>query len=342
METDGHRGQDDVLLDRAGKALFRFGRVFARLPRRDLLQAPTGWDVELSAILLVQAIEAIEAEGLAATVGGLAGKLGVDPSTASRLVAQAVRAGYLRRVALQRDGRAVGLALTEAGRELGAGAARYQRAVFDAATQGWTNDERVAFARLFVRFATGVVAMMTEMSDAGTGVGAEPHEAGWPPPPPTPASGRPAADPAEAQRAVGPRKEGAEMNPDAPEVAVVTAWHEALNAGDADRVAALSHDAVELVGPRGVACGRAVVRDWAGRAGAQLEPLRWFHRDGSVVVEQRATWRAGETAAANAPLVVATAFRVRDGLVLQIARHDGVREALAAAGLDESAAVPRS
>jgi len=136
------------------------------------------------------------------------------------------------------------------------------------------------------------------------------------------------------------------MNPEAPEIAVVAAWHEALNAGDADRVAALSRDDVELVGPRGVASGRAVVRDWVDRAGARLEPLRWFHRDGSVVVEQRATWRAGETAAANAaanaPLVVATAFRVRDGLVHRIARHDGVREALADAGLDESTALARS
>lgn len=132
------------------------------------------------------------------------------------------------------------------------------------------------------------------------------------------------------------------MTPEAPEIALVAAWHEALNAGDADRVAALSHDDVELVGPRGVASGRAVVRDWVGRAGARLEPLRWFHRDGSVVVEQRATWRAGETEAAAAPLVVATAFRVRGGLVQRIARHDTVREALADAGLDESAALPRS
>lgn len=131
------------------------------------------------------------------------------------------------------------------------------------------------------------------------------------------------------------------MTPEAPEIALVAAWHEALNAGDADRVVALSHDDVELVGPRGVASGRAVVRDWVDRAGARLEPLRWFHREDSVVVEQRTTWRAGETEAAGAPLVVATAFRVRDGRVLRIARFDGVPEALADAGLDESAAVPR-
>lgn len=132
------------------------------------------------------------------------------------------------------------------------------------------------------------------------------------------------------------------MNPEAPEIALVAAWHEALNAGDADRVAALSHDDVEVVGPRGVASGRAVVRDWVGRAGTRLEPLRWFQRDGSVVVEQRASWRTDETGEATVPIVVATAFRVRDGLVQRIARHDGLRQALADAGLDESTAVSRS
>lgn len=131
------------------------------------------------------------------------------------------------------------------------------------------------------------------------------------------------------------------MSQEVPEVAVVAAWHEALDAGDVDRLAALSHDEIELVGPRGVASGRAVVRDWVGRAGARFEPLRWFHRDGSVVVEQRARWRGEDTGEAGAPIVVATAFRVRDGLVARLARFDDVAAALAAAGLDEATELPR-
>jgi ketosteroid isomerase-like protein len=39
----------------------------------------------------------------------------------------------------------------------------------------------------------------------------------------------------------------------------VLAWHEALNAGDADRVASLSHPEVEIGGPRGPARGRQVL-----------------------------------------------------------------------------------
>lgn len=172
MVTDDPLGANgDAVMDEAGKALFRFGRIFARLPRRDLLEAPTGRDAELSAILLVQAVEAAEAGGLAATVGGLAEHLWIDPSTASRLVAQTVRAGYLHREASQGDGRAVVLGLTDAGRALGDGAARYQRAVFDAAMRGWSGEEREAFARHFVRFAAGVVAMLGETTGAEAGVG---------------------------------------------------------------------------------------------------------------------------------------------------------------------------
>jgi hypothetical protein len=43
------------------------------------------------------------------------------------------------------------------GRALDAGSRRYQRAVFDQATHGWSDGEREAFARMFVRFATAIV-----------------------------------------------------------------------------------------------------------------------------------------------------------------------------------------
>ncbi|MEJ7841482.1 MAG: hypothetical protein WKF95_06890 [Rubrobacter sp.] len=38
-----------------------------------------------------------------------------------------------------------------------------------------------------------------------------------------------------------------------PEVEAVLAWHEALNAGDAERLASLSHPEVEVGGPQGSA-----------------------------------------------------------------------------------------
>ena len=126
--------------------------------------------------------------------------------------------------------------------------------------------------------------------------------------------------------AVAPRNAG---------VDVVLAWHEALNAGDLDRLAALVDEEVEVVGPRGSGRGVALLHDWAARAGVRLEPGRVFQRDEAVVVEQRATWRDA-TGQAGEPQTVASAFLVRDVLVRRVARYDDVGTALAATEMEES------
>jgi DNA-binding MarR family transcriptional regulator len=76
----------------------------------------------------------------------------VDPSRASRLVQAAIKAGYVRRVASQADGRRVNLELTEAGRALSDELHRFRRRAFAAVMAGWTPEERTTFARLLTRF----------------------------------------------------------------------------------------------------------------------------------------------------------------------------------------------
>ena len=122
----------------------------------------------------------------------------------------------------------------------------------------------------------------------------------------------------------------------APEVETVLAWHEALNAGDAERLASLSYPGVEIGGPRGSASGRQVLKDWVGRANVRLEPLRSFQRDGTVVVGEAATWRDARTGETIGEATVATVFTVEDGLVATVIRHDNLEDALRDAGLDES------
>lgn len=124
-----------------------------------------------------------------------------------------------------------------------------------------------------------------------------------------------------------------------PEPEAVLAWHEALNAGDADLLAALSHPDVELGGPRGPARGRQVLKDWVGRANAELVPLRSFHRGQTVVVEEAATWRDAGTGEKTGEANVATVFIVDGGLVASLVRHDSLEEALRSAGLEESDSV---
>jgi hypothetical protein len=119
-------------------------------------------------------------------------------------------------------------------------------------------------------------------------------------------------------------------------VATVLAWHDALNASDADRLVALSSDDVEVGGPRGVASGVQLLRDWLARAGVRLEPGRIFARSGTVVVEERGEWWAAQTGEVTGRQDVACVFEVRNGQVAGVIRHTDLSAALLAAGLNQS------
>lgn len=153
-------------LEAAARALFGLGRTFARQSVRDQVRRSSGRAVELSRVLIVQAVdEGKSGPGGEVTVGTVAERLGIDPSTASRLVADATRDGYLARSASARDGRRASLTLTEDGRELVRASRRFQRQVFLEATAEWTDAERAKFARLFVRFAAAVAGRHAELTD---------------------------------------------------------------------------------------------------------------------------------------------------------------------------------
>ena len=122
-------------------------------------------------------------------------------------------------------------------------------------------------------------------------------------------------------------------------LAVVRAWHEALNDGDIDRLVSLLHDDVEFGGPRGAGHGAAMVRDWAQRAGITLAPERWFQRDEDIVVAQQARWRDPETSGLGSPLAAASTFHIRDGLVQRVVRYSTLQDALNAVDMDASSEV---
>jgi len=164
QDRDGAQGDDETLLTRAGQALFQLGRAFGRVPpgRQPLDQA--GRPIERSRIQVVQAVAAHEADPArgAIGVGAVAEALGIDPSTASRLVAETIRDGYLSRTMAPGDARRVRLALTPIGRDLAEGASAYQRAVFERLTRDWPADERARFAAQFVAFVAAVATLLDE------------------------------------------------------------------------------------------------------------------------------------------------------------------------------------
>ena len=92
----------------------------------------------------------------AATVSTVSEGLSVDRPRASRLVAAAVDAGLVERVADQGDGRRALLRVTEQGRAAVHAAQRRRRDVFASAMGDWTDAERAQFATLLTRFVEGL------------------------------------------------------------------------------------------------------------------------------------------------------------------------------------------
>lgn len=106
---------DKIDVEMASRALFRLGRKFARFPLHELLETDQRHSLELSYILVVQAIEERQKVGQEANIGSIAADLEIEASTASRLVAAAERAGYIMRKKSSADGRATLIELTQAG-----------------------------------------------------------------------------------------------------------------------------------------------------------------------------------------------------------------------------------
>jgi hypothetical protein len=117
-------------------------------------------------------------------------------------------------------------------------------------------------------------------------------------------------------------------------IETVIAWQTAVNARDIDRLLELSDPGIEIAGPRGGGHGHDLLRAWLDRASIHLTTERVFARGAVVVVAQRATWH-DEHGAPNDTATVASSFRVADGRVTRVARHDHLADALAEMGLAE-------
>ena len=87
------------------------------------------------------------------TVGLIAERLGIDPSRASRVVADVVERGYARRVASQQDARRICLELTGKGRNFVEAVRRNKLEIFARALGQWNERELVVFAALLDRFS---------------------------------------------------------------------------------------------------------------------------------------------------------------------------------------------
>ncbi|MCX5481147.1 MarR family transcriptional regulator [Kaistia geumhonensis] len=146
-DRDGAVARIDVALGRLRRSMIRRG-----LGRRVLDEL--GLAIEPALVEVVDVIdEAGRGEADGVSVATVAERLVVDPSQASRLVAEAVRAGFVERLASQADGRRSLLELTDSGRELIAATRKAKRRLLRGQMDDWSDADVAAFADLLARFS---------------------------------------------------------------------------------------------------------------------------------------------------------------------------------------------
>ncbi|MCG5216276.1 MarR family winged helix-turn-helix transcriptional regulator [Streptosporangium sp. KLBMP 9127] len=138
-------------------ALFRLRRMWARPLRARRAGAPTR-PIQMSNVMVTSAVYRLGQECSEVTVGAVAEHMDVDPSTASRLVNDAIAAGFVERETSQIDARRVRLVLSEPGRRVLDAVARFRRSYLDRLIADWEPSDRETFARLITRFAEATVA----------------------------------------------------------------------------------------------------------------------------------------------------------------------------------------
>jgi DNA-binding MarR family transcriptional regulator len=103
------------------------------------------------------------------SVGKVAEMLGIDPSRASRMVAGAIRAGVVKRIASQLDGRRIYLELTDDGRRALAATRRFRIMFFSKLMANWSDHDCAEFAKLLIRFTNPLPEMSIKSESSGPG-----------------------------------------------------------------------------------------------------------------------------------------------------------------------------
>ncbi|SNR84501.1 MarR family winged helix-turn-helix transcriptional regulator [Actinomadura mexicana] len=143
----------DEALDAVERSMVRLRRGMSRQRLGRAAIRDHNLPVDVQVLHVVDVVdEGPDRPGEEMSVGLVAARLGVDASRGSRIVAEAVKAGFVRRVASQADGRRIHLELTDAGRAVVDATRRTRQEHFAKAMSGWTDEERSAFARLLSRF----------------------------------------------------------------------------------------------------------------------------------------------------------------------------------------------
>ncbi|MYY11753.1 MarR family transcriptional regulator [Streptomyces sp. SID4919] len=101
-------------------------------------------------VLVTEAVRSLDSRGIV-TINAVAHEIGIDQSGASRMVKDAVAAGYLEIKPSESDTRRREVTVTAAGLDLLHDAHHWQEAVFDQLSGQWTDQQRTEFHHAMFR-----------------------------------------------------------------------------------------------------------------------------------------------------------------------------------------------
>ncbi|MBY3467392.1 winged helix-turn-helix transcriptional regulator [Rhizobium laguerreae] len=143
---------------RIGRSMARMRLMTGRrlIGRLAIQSAAPG--LELSHLDVLDAVRRAQPAG-EVTVGMIAEMLRIDPSRASRVVADMVGRNVLRREASQADARRIVVVMTEVGQDLLAEIVAQKLAIISEIVSDWPREDVERFAVLFERFIGGYEAV---------------------------------------------------------------------------------------------------------------------------------------------------------------------------------------
>lgn len=137
-----------------GSAMARMRLMIGRRFIGNLVLSRVGGGMELSHLDVVGTVRRLQATQ-EATVGAIAEELRVDPSRSSRIVADLVRQGLLKREVSQEDARRTIVVITPVGQDLLKKADEVKRDTIREIVADWPAEDVERFAELYDRFISG-------------------------------------------------------------------------------------------------------------------------------------------------------------------------------------------
>ncbi len=137
-----------------GSAMARMRLMIGRRFIGNLVLSRVGGGMELSHLDVVGTVRRLQATQ-EATVGAIAEELRVDPSRSSRIVADLVRQGLLKREVSQEDARRTIVVITPVGHDLLKKADEVKRDTIREIVADWPAEDVERFAELYDRFISG-------------------------------------------------------------------------------------------------------------------------------------------------------------------------------------------